>query len=445
MDNYLLKKATFLPTDLAGLQLWLAADHATSTREAGMAAQFTAATSEYLSNSGTAALRGQTGTGGWWRAGWIYLDTAAAMTIQSCLGTNVGYLLSVNATPALVLEAGNGTTTSTATHGSTLSTATWYFFYAYYDGTNIGISLNDGADTTTALSTYSPGSTAWNMGALVTPGTYFNGRMQVHFGGDGTLTAAQRTALYNSGTPLAYDQIDPLVRNVLGFFYELNEPSSTRADLAGTNNLTDNNTVTTNPGTVLNAIGTWRDLSGLGNNATQSTQAKKPGYRTNTLNGKPIIRFDGTDDVLITTTASISQPFTIFLVYIQRAWVGGSRLIDAGGGVGFIIRQRGNSPQIEFYAGTSDEMTLAGATIDAGGIFAGICDGADSLHFESGGSPDTGNPGTQSLGSSMEISSNTTVCQVDFAEVIVYNRRLNSMERVRVERYLSQKYGISIT
>jgi len=45
-------------------------------------------------------------------------------------------------------------------------------------------------------------------------------------------------------------------------------------------------------------IGTWPDSSGYTNNATQTTSANKPAYWTNVINGKPVVRFDGTNDYL---------------------------------------------------------------------------------------------------------------------------------------------------
>lgn len=46
------------------------------------------------------------------------------------------------------------------------------------------------------------------------------------------------------------------------------------------------------------AVTTWPDESGEGNDATQATTAKKPSYETGVLNGLPVVRFDGVDDLL---------------------------------------------------------------------------------------------------------------------------------------------------
>ena len=306
----------FTPRSLPGCQLWLDASQATLVRGAGMASQFTLANLEYLSNAGTAALRGATGS--WFRSGWIYLDaliTDQVVMTASTILDNVGFdLRYLTASGKLQLTVGNGTAEKTALDPTVLSGATWYHWYIEYDGTNIGISVNDDTITQTALAAaYSAGTNAVNIGASLTPLLYVGGRMQCIMGGDTALTTGQRTTLYNSGVPLAYDQLDPLVRNALAFAFELNEPSGTRVDLVATaNNLTDNNTVTTAAGTVLNAVGTWRDLSGQGNNATQATQANKPVIRVasasvTTPGGTRVIKLDGTNDSFALPTATNLQ------------------------------------------------------------------------------------------------------------------------------------------
>ena len=50
-------------------------------------------------------------------------------------------------------------------------------------------------------------------------------------------------------------------------------------------------------------VSTWADASGNGYNLTQ-TSTKRPTYKTSTLNGLPVIEFDGTDDYLAASTAA---------------------------------------------------------------------------------------------------------------------------------------------
>src|SRR5438034_112705 len=42
----------------------------------------------------------------------------------------------------------------------------------------------------------------------------------------------------------------------------------------------------------------WNDQSGNGINAFQGTAGTKPAYKTNSINGKPVLSFDGVDDFM---------------------------------------------------------------------------------------------------------------------------------------------------
>ncbi len=53
------------------------------------------------------------------------------------------------------------------------------------------------------------------------------------------------------------------------------------------------------------AVSSWSDSSGNGYTATQGTGANQPIYKASILNGKPVVRFDGSNDKL--TTASIAH------------------------------------------------------------------------------------------------------------------------------------------
>lgn len=57
------------------------------------------------------------------------------------------------------------------------------------------------------------------------------------------------------------------------------------------------------------------DQSGTGNHAFQFNQAKQPLYKPNVKNGRSVVRFDGSNDILVVIAliAGLQQPTTIFL------------------------------------------------------------------------------------------------------------------------------------
>lgn len=78
------------------------------------------------------------------------------------------------------------------------------------------------------------------------------------------------------------------------------------------------------------SVTNWLDTSGNNNNSTQSSAAAKPTYKTNIIGGKPVVRFDGGDHLLISdhTTLDLSAPFWIVAVASSTSLsVGGQSII----------------------------------------------------------------------------------------------------------------------
>lgn len=62
-------------------------------------------------------------------------------------------------------------------------------------------------------------------------------------------------------------------------------------------------------------VQTWTDLAGS-NNATQATSANQPTFKTNILNGNPILRFDGTNDQFsFTSTVAIAGEYLAIALF----------------------------------------------------------------------------------------------------------------------------------
>jgi hypothetical protein len=80
--------------------------------------------------------------------------------------------------------------------------------------------------------------------------------------------------------------------------------------------------------------GTWGDLSGQGNDATQPTASKRPTKTTDTA-GRTLLRFDGVDDVLsVSTPPSFASGLTFFIVYRVRTAVDFQGIFSASAATG---------------------------------------------------------------------------------------------------------------
>jgi hypothetical protein len=72
----------------------------------------------------------------------------------------------------------------------------------------------------------------------------------------------------------------------------------------------------TTPAVDGDTIQQWNDLSASAANATQTTPASKPTYKTNILNGNPVIRFSGSQSMLTSSflNSTFNTSFTFFIV-----------------------------------------------------------------------------------------------------------------------------------
>lgn len=224
------------------------------------ASQFTAANSEYLSNANLSF-----GDTNYSFCGWTYLTDKSGVR---------NILAKITSTPSLdgeyelyhvaasdrfafsVYDSADGSDTATANNFGAPAVGTWYFFYIYHDTTNnlIGISINNGTVNTTASTRVTNTSSCnFTIGSIATPTSYYNGRNQFIGAWSRVLTAAEVTSLYNRGFGKDYSDLTAGEKTSMVSYWELTEASGNRADSHGTNTLTDNNSVTGNPGVVYDA------------------------------------------------------------------------------------------------------------------------------------------------------------------------------------------------
>lgn len=189
-------------------------------------------------------------------------------------------------------------------------------------------------------------------------------------------------------------------------------------------------------------ISTWSDSSGSSNDATAALTLR-PTYKTSIINSLPVARFNGSLNFLTGTSLSLSQPLTLFLLgSIDTTSGGNSGIFDGTGGARCLLVGFGGSNQVQLFAGGFDNaVSYTASTVKA---FSAIYNGSSSELRVNGGTPASGNPGTNSLGVYVigKYSDSTPKYPMDIAEVIVYNSALNSTDRGKVETYLGAKYSL---
>ena len=207
------------------------------------------------------------------------------------------------------------------------------------------------------------------------------------------------------------------------------------------------------------AISTWTDSSGKGNDAT-GTLTSRPLYKTNIVNSKPVVRFDGTNDYLtVANEPTFDLPtFTIFVV--------GTASNDGGtftskttfaGGVGDANRRklqlrRSSSSQFVLYSGSDTANKSMGAVSWSGfNIMSVVARSATDYSLALNGAVSTYSSPSLDLtamnNSSLVIGAATSGAEFlngDIAEILIYNRALSATERMAVESYLAAKWGITL-
>lgn len=193
------------------------------------------------------------------------------------------------------------------------------------------------------------------------------------------------------------------------------------------------------------AVSTWPDSSSNGSDLTQSTGSNKPVYKTGIVNGRPVVRFDGTDDKMATEALTQAQPITSFVVARTNAPAGGSHHTLWSNGSGGIQHYLTLTDGFHSMWGGS---ALTGTTDRTQGwhVFEAVYNGASSVGAIDGiTDPAVGNVGAGDFSASaLQVgTNNASFLGGDVAEVILYDSELSADDREAVRGYLLLKYGIA--
>ena len=222
----------------------------------------------------------------------------------------------------------------------------------------------------------------------------------------------------------------------------------------------DASTITLNATTVSE----WRDKTGNGRHLMQGTALNQPTYAAADLGAKATVRLGavvtqrmdckvgGSTDVLMDVLGNdTSKLITIFAV----AKAGGDSITnkcigecDNASGFGWYHRLSGTS---FFDAGDAATARVSGALgpgiITAGALYVGRRSGGQVDQFVNGtliaGSRSDAT-GTLRTASNVFCIRGTPSNTLAYAEIITYSRALSTTERIAVQGYLGNKWGLTI-
>jgi hypothetical protein len=215
-------------------------------------------------------------------------------------------------------------------------------------------------------------------------------------------------------------------------------------------------------------IGFWGDSSGNARNATQAVVAQQPRFITNTVNGKPVIRFDGSStagqgDFMNITGGALANTdlskLTLFIVSNDNRNAGDANNKD-------ILSTRDNKGNgwVETYEPSSAQQRYV--HIGLGSTSNSVVDDnltTDKFHLlelrRDGLNIELGHDGALQVSDRLDEFKPTTlgVTQIannnndvnrflrgDIAEIIAFdNTKLTDAQRSQVEQYLLNKYAIT--
>lgn len=207
----------------------------------------------------------------------------------------------------------------------------------------------------------------------------------------------------------------------------------------------DSSTISTGTG-----VSEWRDKSATGSKWAQATANNQPATGTQTLNGKNVLVFDGTNDGLSSVTPlSTSLPLSLFLVQRIVATRTYGMSYTSGTTPGhFDIRQNNNTGGLEIVANSGTVVSQSTDRTGINDIISWVVpSSSNSTLFRNGSSITLGNAtlkpvltGTHYLGQ----RSDGFHFNGWLAEIIAYSAELSTLQRKAVESYLGKKWGITV-
>ena len=209
--------------------------------------------------------------------------------------------------------------------------------------------------------------------------------------------------------------------------------------------------------TVSGAVSQWNDKSGNGVHATQTTANNRPVNTSQTLNGRAVMTFDGSNDIMsFTGTARTDETqFVVVRNNMVASAVSTQQIVGSGAsgyGLAATIKNDGsvNSDLWAYCGGFVVGTTTARYSFSANNPF-GPAVVAAIRSSASGGilRTDGVQRATCTTSNSYALASiggagASFPLNGYIAEIVVYSRALSVAEVQRVERYLGAKWGITL-
>jgi hypothetical protein len=218
------------------------------------------------------------------------------------------------------------------------------------------------------------------------------------------------------------------------------------------------------------ALASWPNWGGVTGSAGQATASQKPTYQAAVLNGRSVVRFDGSDDFMDLISTSVvnvlnSSSKTFFLVAKTSSTGSGNRWVfslqeasangTAGQLFGFGVDYSTNKYQSTYWSSTSNTgwlnptpytntatFHLITMVVASSGIVTLRIDGVQHVRATNSSTP--ANAGAHLILGSAYSGGVSEPMASDIAELLIYETSLTGSEVAQVEGQLAERYGLTL-
>ena len=206
--------------------------------------------------------------------------------------------------------------------------------------------------------------------------------------------------------------------------------------------------------TIATGVSEWRDKSGNGQHASQSTALNQPAYSAFGLNALPSVNFDGTNSWLDFATGFLNgaTSFSVAMVMLgplqsndtifgpSTTFSTGFELINVNVISKPTMFRLNNIEKIGTGLWNTDSTAAISTMTGSSTLSAGWRNGASVAATDSSGTSALNFNGVYSLGR----YNSTNAAIMNMSEFVIATRDVSMPERVALEGYLSWKWGIRL-
>lgn len=207
------------------------------------------------------------------------------------------------------------------------------------------------------------------------------------------------------------------------------------------------------------AMATWADASGNGRDLAQGSATLKPLYKTAIQNGKPVVRFDGSNDHMLFTAGAdwvTGTGLTVYVVSLRRATRVNSGQVSvyangAGNDYGALTGAclgdtEGSGTALRAYRASQLSRRASGEGDTAAHVCTYLFDGANNtLYFDGVAEAAVASTASWAIRSLLIgarwTGSFSDQAFRDYCEILVYSAGNGSTDRQAIEAYLKAKWG----